>query len=387
MYIARTMIQAPRTRSHAFAALLILEAASVACASRGRAQEPAPGRDLAASLDDYFARQFPADEPGGAVLVQKRERVVFAHGYGLADLKTREPVTTRTLFNLGSISKTFVANAILVLQEQGRLSVEDPLLRYFPGFKSHDIASRVQLKHMLTHSSGLPDNREVHKNTAFYLTAKDAENWYPVTQADALVFDPGSRFAYSNPAFNGLALIVEQVSGMKWQAFVHDRIFVPAGMLTSTITDGAHPEAGVAHAYLRDTGPWSEADYGEIPTFAAAGNGGVWSSVEELARYELALRHGAFLRPETVADSRTVKTFRNWNAPEPPIVGWSWFIEQTPEHLRTIGHEGSQGGFQCSYVTIPDKDVFFAILTNTPRDEQAFVRRIVQELAAASWLD
>src|SRR5262249_16920950 len=155
-------------------------------------------------------------------------------------------------------------------------------------------------------------------------------NWYPITQADALEFEPGSRFKYSNPAFNGLALIVEQVSGMKWQAFLRDRIFLPSGMKTSTITDGPHPETGVSHGYAKEHDQWAEADYGEVPTFAAAGNGGAWSSVEELALYEQALRKSVFLRPETIADSRTIKTFASWAAGEPPFIGWSWFIEETP---------------------------------------------------------
>ncbi len=343
--------------------------------------------DLAQSLDGYFRGQFPADEPGGAVLVSKRDRVVFARGYGLADLKTRQPISTQTLFNLGSITKTFVANAVLLLQEQGKLSVEDNLLTYFPGFKSKAIASQVKLKHLLTHTSGLPDNRDVANNVAFYLTAKDAESWYPVTQADALVFEPGSRFEYSNPAFNALALVVEQVSGRKWQSFIKDKIFLPAGMTTSTITDGPYPETGVAHGYVKDHDQWAEADYGEIPTFAAAGNGGGWSSVEELARYEQALRKSVFLKPETIADSRTVKKFSNWVDSDPPQVGWSWFIKSTDDHLLSIGHEGAQGGFLCSYLTLPEKDILIVILTNTPRDEKAFVHEVMQALKKANWLD
>ena len=387
-----SVVYSPRMRKssrgcrHALALWLVSAVGLPACSTKtttaiDRAQS------LAQSLDRYFTGQFPADEPGGAVLVEKRDHVVFARGYGLADLKTRQPISTRTLFNLGSITKTFVASAVLQLQEQGKLSVEDNLLTYFPGFKRKDIASRVKLKHLLTHTSGLPDNREVARNTAFYLTAKDAESWYPVTQADALVFEPGARFEYSNPAFNGLALIVEQVSGMKWQTFIRDRIFVPAGMTTSTITDGPYPESGVAHGYVNEHGQWAEADYGEVPTFAAAGNGGGWSSVEELARYEHALRQAVFLEPETLADARTIKQFSNWSSPDPPKVGWSWFIQQTEDHLLSIGHEGSQGGFLSSYITLPEKQILIVILTNTPRDEKAFVHEIMQELKKASWLD
>ncbi|HEX4417085.1 MAG TPA: serine hydrolase domain-containing protein [Kofleriaceae bacterium] len=346
---------------------------------------------FAASLDRYFASQLPAGEPGGAVLVMKHERIVFARGYGLADLKTRLPISTHTLFNLGSISKTFVANAILQLRDLGKLSLDDNLATYFPQFKHPELAARVQIKHLLTHTSGLPDARDVAHHVAQFMTAKDAENWQPITQIDALRFEPGSRFEYSNPAFNGLALIIEHATGVPWQQYVHDHIFIPAGMTTSTITDGPHPETGVAHAYVpgddQDAGRWLEADYGEIPTFAAAGNGGVWSSVEELARYELALRHARFLAPATIAESRTVQRPANWAAPGSPVIGWSWFIEQHPEFGRAIGHEGTQGGFRASYVTLPDHDLLVVILTNTPRDQDGFVHETLQRLRAARWLD
>jgi CubicO group peptidase (beta-lactamase class C family) len=373
-------------RSGLLVALAVAGANTLAC-SPDRTPATRPRAPDTSALDAYFRKQFPAGEPGGAVLLVKGDRVVFSGAYGLADLRTREPITTRTLFNLGSLSKTFVANAILILQEEGRLSVDDRLSRFFPAFKHPDIAARISIRHLLTHTSGLPDNREVAKNPVFYLTAKDAENWHPVTQADALVFEPGSRAQYSNPAFNGLALIVEKVSGMKWQSFVRDRIFLPSGMKSSTITDGEHPTTGVAHGYERvDTG-WREADYGEEPTFAAAGNGGVWSSVEELALYERALRSGTFLSPAAVADSRTIKTFENWVDPEPPVVGWSWFIERTKDNLRTAGHTGSQGGFRTFYVVIPGRSIWFVVLTNSPREMEAMKAWIEQWLRDANWLD
>src|SRR5688500_4590923 len=166
-------------------------------------------------LDAFFTAQFPSDAPGGAILVMKNDSIIFAKGYGLADMNTKEPITPKTLFNLGSISKTFVANAILKLQEQGKLSVEDSLEKYFPNFADPKLAKKIRIKHLLTHTSGLPDNRNVENDTVFYLTARDAENWYPVTQAKYLIFEPGQRYEYSNPAYNALALIVEKVSGMR----------------------------------------------------------------------------------------------------------------------------------------------------------------------------
>jgi CubicO group peptidase (beta-lactamase class C family) len=341
---------------------------------------------LAEELDGYFQKQFPADEPGGAILIARGDSIIFSKGYGLADLTTKEAITPKTLFNLGSISKTFVANAILMLQEQGKLTVDDSIYKYFPGFKNKTIAQKIRIKNLLSHTSGLPDNRQIKKDSVFYLTAKDPENWYPVTQTDTLVFEPGARYQYSNPAYNGLALIVEQVSGEKWQKFIGEKIFIPSGMVSSTITDGPYPEKGVSHGYVKVDGQWREDDYGEEPTFAAAGNGGVWSSVDELEKYEQALQNGVWLKPETIEHSRTIFIPPNWADSIPPRIGWSWFIGKTQDGLKTVGHTGSQGGFLCNYVTIPDKKIQFVILCNTPRDVTGFTKKIMDVLRRENWL-
>lgn len=343
--------------------------------------------NFAGKLDSIYTKEFPVDKPGAAILVMKGDHILFAKGYGVADIITKEPISTQTLFNLGSISKTFVAHAILMLQEQGRLSIEDSIYKYFPHFKNKEIAQRIKIKHLLSHTSGLPDNREVNKDSVFYLTAKDTENWTPVTKTDTLVFEPGERYEYSNPAFNGLALIVEQVSGMKWQKFVKDNILTPSGMNTSTITDGSHPASGVSHAYQKIQGQWKEDDYGEEPTFAASGNGGVWSSVEELSKYEKALRNSTFLKPETIALSQTIFHPQNWENATTPQIGWSWFIGQTEDSLKTVWHTGSQGGFVANYVTIPDKKILFVILCNSPRDINADAALVLRLLQKEEWLD
>ncbi len=342
---------------------------------------------LNTKFDSYFSTQFPSDGPGAAVLIMKDTTIIFSKGYGLADLNTREMITPKTLFNVGSISKTFVSNGILMLQEQGKLSVEDSLIKYFPNFKNKEIAQKVKIKHLLTHTSGLPDNRQVSKDTVFYLTAQDAENWYPVTQTDTLEFEPGTQYHYSNPAFNGLALIIAQVSGQPWQSFITQNIFAPAKMTTSTITDGDHPNQGVSHAYTMIQGQWREDDYGEEPTFCAAGNGGVWSSVVELSQYELSLREGMFLSPSVIDASASIKNFYNWSGEKPPFIGWSWFIGQMPDGLKTIGHTGSQGGFQANYVCIPEKKILFVILCNAPHDLEAVTGQVFTWLKEEKYLD
>ncbi len=166
-------------------------------------------------LDQFFASQFNSNEPGAAVLIMQGKTVVFSKSYGLADLTTHEPITSKTLFNTGSISKTFVSNVILLLAEEKKLSLDDPLEKYFPDFKNKEIARTIKLHHLLTHTSGLPDNRRAILDSVFLLSAKDEENFAPLKQNDSLLFEPGSRYEYSNPAFNALALIIEKIESKK----------------------------------------------------------------------------------------------------------------------------------------------------------------------------
>ena len=331
---------------------------------------------MLSGLDSLLIAEFRSDEPGGAVLVMKGDSTVFMKCIGLADLVSRDEITPQTLFNLGSVSKTFVANGILILEERGKLGVSDPLSKYFPEFKSREISDSVTITHLLTHTSGLPDNRPVSENPEFFITAKDYENFAPVMQAETLDFRPGERYEYSNPAFNGLALIIEKVSGEKWQHFIAGEIFAPSGMVSSTITDGPHPEEGVAHGYELVNGKWVESDYGEFPTFPAAGNGGVWSSASELALYAKAIRENLFLGRELTRKSMTVYRPEAWAGTTPPFIGYSWFIgeeqvlgEPNSFGVRFVYHNGDQGGFRAFYFTIPEKNILYVGLFNRPPED------------------
>ncbi len=352
-------------------------------------------REALKELDLMLSAEFKADQPGGSVLVMKGDTTVFSGNYGLADLETREKITENTLFNLGSVSKTFVSNGILILDEQGQLSLDDSLTQYFDDIKSSDIARKVKIKHLLSHTSGLPDIRSVSDNLDFFLTAKDEENFAPVKLADSLNFEPGEKYEYSNPAFNGLALIIEKVSGQKWQKFISDSIFEPSGMFNSKITDGPYPQEGVAHAYSLSNGEFTEDDYGEFPTFAAAGNGGVWSSVRELAAYERAIERNKFLGKELTDESRTVFHPENWSDSINPFIGYSWFVgedrfldEENSFGVRFIYHLGDQGGFRAFYLVIPEKDILYVGLFNRPpEDLDVIIKKGISLFRKNNWLE
>lgn len=346
-------------------------------------------------LDSLLTGEFHSDEPGGVVLIMKGDKTLFLKCYGLADLASEEKITANTLFNLGSVSKTFVSNAILILRERGLISLEDSLCKYFDDFRNHEVSEKVRINHMLSHTSGLPDNRNVAGNREFFLSAKDIVNFEPLKFADSLNFEPGTKFEYSNPAFNGLALIIEKVTGRPWQDFIRENIFIPSGMTGSRITDGPYPQKGVAHAYEFVNGKYNESDYGEFPTFAAAGNGGVWSSVSELALYEKSIKSHLFLNKELTEQSRSVFYPENWADTISPFIGYSWFIgkerfldRQNDYSVDFVYHAGDQGGFRAFYISVPEKDVLYLGLFNRPPgDLNKIIKTGIDLLERNDWLE
>ncbi|WP_298514432.1 serine hydrolase [uncultured Kordia sp.] len=359
--------------------------------------------NLEFQLNELYENEFSQDEPGGSILIKKGKEIAFLKSYGLADLETKEKITENTIFNTGSISKTFVSNGILILNERDSLSLDDSLSKYFNDFKNKELADKVTIKHMLSHTSGLPDIRKVRENPDFYLTAKDTANFAPLKQADSLNFEPGAKFDYSNPSYNGLALIIEQITNKPWQDFIKNNIFKPSGMTHSKITNGSYPESGVAHGYDNyytegDSiyyGSYYEYDYGEVPTFAAAGNGGIWSSVLDLAKYEEAIQNNIFLSKEMINESRTVFHPKEWSETSAPYVGYSWF---TGEHtllknksnfeVDFVYHTGSQGGFRAFHIKIPEKNILLVGLFNRPlTDFRKLVLNSITILEKNNWLD
>jgi CubicO group peptidase (beta-lactamase class C family) len=157
-------------------------------------------------------------------------------------------------------------------------------------------------------------------------------------------------------------------------------------MKTSTITDGPHPETGVSHGYvLNAKNEWEELDYGEEPTFAAAGNGGVWSSVEELWLYEKAIQSNRLLDKKWTDISRTIYPFSSWVDTIPSRLGLSWFITKE-SGMDMIGHTGSQGGFISDYLWLPEKKIFYVLLCNFPKPIKEIRTGLFAALEKQNWL-
>ena len=351
---------------------------------------------LTKQLDNLYRSQFPdEDAPGGSVLVQKGDNTVFLANYGVADIQTGERITEHTLFNTGSISKTFVANGILLLHQQGKLSIDDPILKYFPDFDHPELVKDVTIKHLLSHTSGIPDIRKIKEEREFYLTAKDTQNFEPLKLVDSLHFQPGERFRYSNPVYNGLALIIDVVTGEPWQKFIRENIYLPSGMVNSKLQDGPEPQTGVAHGYYFKDGQYQEYDYREEPTFAASGNSGVWSSVTELAKYKKAIQNAVFLDKELLKESRSAWKPKNWNSKTEPFIGYSWYIgkdtflyKPNPYDVSFVYHTGGNAGYRSYFIEIPEHDILIVALFNQPpTDLLKLIFRTIDILKTHNWLE
>jgi CubicO group peptidase (beta-lactamase class C family) len=199
-----------------------------------------PEKEQVAKLDQLCASLFPADEPGAAVLVLKGDDILFDKGYGFADIDTKVPIDGNTFFNIASVSKQFTAVAILQLAEQVKLSLEDPVSKYFPEFKA-PFWKDIQIKHLLSHSSGVPDARGgIPRELKIKGDEALAMSYLP--DLDHLHFQPGTAYEYINPTFVLCGAIVEKVTGQPFVDYVAENIFRPAGMKRTLYFDPAHQE-------------------------------------------------------------------------------------------------------------------------------------------------
>ena len=208
-----------------------------------------PEKEQIAKLDRLCTSLFPTDEPGAAVLIMKGDDIIFDKGYGIADIDTKVPIDGNTFFNIASVSKQFTAVAILQLAEAGKLSLEDPVSKYFPEFKA-DFWKDIQIKHLLSHSSGVPDARGgIPRELKIKGDEKLAMSYLP--ELDFLHFKPGEAYEYINPTFVMCGAIVERVTGQPFVEYVAEHIFRPAGMAKTLYFDPEHQELipNMAHGY------------------------------------------------------------------------------------------------------------------------------------------
>lgn len=290
--------------------------------------------------------------PGACVAVLQHGTSMFQCAYGLADVENQVAATPATNYRLASITKQFTAAAILLLAEDGCVSIDDRARKWLPGLA--DAADGISIRHLLTHTSGLIDYEDLFQSeTSRQL--RDADVLSLLEAENRTYFPPGTSFRYSNSGYVLLALIVGRASGTDFAAFLRERIFQPLGMRNTVAF-----EAGVsavphrAYGYSAANRSWVRTD--QSPTSATLGDGGIYSSIDDLAKWDAALYDNRLLRAESLR-----LAFTPMAATADPAVhyGFGWRVSG-----EKLWHSGESIGFRNVIVRFPSCGVTVIVLTN-----------------------
>ncbi len=309
-----------------------------------------------ARVDALFTAFAESGAPGAAVVVARGDSIVFARGYGLADVEHGRGVTPSTSFRLASVTKQFTAAAILTLVEAGKLRLDDRVEDVLDDVPVY--ARDVSVRHLLAHTSGIPDY-EVLLGSDDGPQLEDRDVLTLLHQAKKLHFPPGTSWRYSNSGYALLALIVERASGESFAQYLRRRIFDRAGMRAAVAhEDGVDMVAHRAYGYSGREGAWLRTD--QSRTSAVLGDGGIYASAEELARWSAALTHDAVLSAASFAAATTPTTLASG---EHTSYGFGWFLDSYHGQRRQR-HEGDSIGFRTAIQRYPDVGLTVVVLVN-----------------------
>lgn len=309
---------------------------------------PASAQVSLNQIDAIFSSLKSKNAPGAAVLVVRNGRAVFRRGYGVTDLRSRHKIGAQTNFRLASFTKQFTAASIMLLARDGKLHYDDHLNDFVPEFPGY--GKSITLRNLLNHTSGLPNYED--------LLTKKYEGTPPdkvpqILDAGVLkllegetsgTFSPGSKWECSNSGYAVLAMIVEKVSGKPFGQFLQERIFTPLRMKhTLAYEKGKNEVPHRAYGHSKEDGGWRETD--QSPTSAVLGDGGIYSSLDDLAKWDRALHDHTLISEAAMQPALTAVSPADGPAKNPEgekvSYGFGWFLDPHAGHRRMF-HNGSR---------------------------------------------
>jgi CubicO group peptidase (beta-lactamase class C family) len=308
------------------------------------------------SLDRYLSKIYPAAEPGAAVLVTQNGKVLLRKGYGMANLEHGVPITPETVFEVGSVTKQFTAAAILMLQERGKLSVQDDLTKYLPDFPTQ--GKKVTLEDLLHHTSGIPSYTGMAEWIPKMREDLSVDQLIGIFQGKPLEFDPGTKWAYDNSGYVLLGAVIEKVAGKSYERFIEDEIFQPLGMTHSYYGSWTDVIPHRAAGYDKENDHFINTPYLSMTQPYAAGS--LMSTVDDLALWDRALTSGTLLKKESLDRAFTSGQLTSGQLTR---YGYGWTLHDLAGK-RVIEHGGDINGFSCDVLRIPEAGIFIVVLTN-----------------------
>jgi serine beta-lactamase-like protein LACTB len=317
--------------------------------------------------------------PALSVAIVLDNQLAFTKGYGLADLEKKIAASNETVYRLASLTKSLTAVAVMQLAEEGKLDLDGPIQKYCSVFpeKQWPVTPRL----LLTHLAGIRHNTwSETRSTQHYANINDAVK---VFKDDALLFEPGTKYSYSTQGYVLLGCAIEGASGAPYFQFLEDHVLKPAGMTKTTLDDSSLDVANRAVGYRRGLFGFSWLNWlrgvHEAPphdTSIKVPAGGLLSTVDDMARFAIALMSGQLVKPDTLAKMWTKPKTRDGKESE---YGFGFLIAEKDGQMRVF-NDGSQAGTRTFLFMIPDKKFAVTLLTNLERADCESLTPTIRDL-------
>ncbi len=332
-------------------------------------------------LDRYLDDLVSKDRFSGTVLIAKDGKSFYARVYGMACKRYDVPNRLDTKFNLGSMNKMFTGVAIMQLAEQGKVSLHDPVGKYLPDLPRPEIAEKVTIHHLLSHTSGMQDYWEEMFDSPWW-EIKTVDGLAGLIFDDTLLFEPGADFHYSNSGPIVLGLIIERVTGQDYYDYVREHICQPAGMINTDCYEVDSPVPNLAIGYTKmnydgsgnPDGAWRNNLFMHAVKGGPAGGG--YSTVEDLLRFDIALRNSKLISKESFDTLTSAKTQMG------PESGYAYLFEdrKVTGH-RIVGHGGGAPGINANLDMYLDDGYTVVVMANYDGAAGTVARKIEELLA------
>jgi len=332
-------------------------------------------REIVKKLEAYLEELVKEDAFSGTVLFAKNGKALFKKAYGLASKRFNVPNKIDTKFNLGSMNKMVTAVAIAQLVEKGKLSYNDFIGKYLGrDWIREETGKKVQIKHLLTHTSGLGSYFNKTYMEASKLRFRSVDDYKVLIADETLSFEPGSRWSYSNTGMFLLGAIIEKVTGETYFDYIRENIFEPAGMINTDSYEMDQPVPNLAIGYHKEVSGensvWKNNLYLHVVKGGPAGGG--FSTVEDLLKFDIALRTNKIISKESFELLTTSKPGLN-----SPDYGYGFGVDKIKGE-RIVGHGGGFPGISAKLDMYLDSGYTVAVLSNYSRGMQPVVRKLME---------
>jgi CubicO group peptidase (beta-lactamase class C family) len=359
----------------------VLATIALALCACGEVRANGPDDKTTAAVDEVFADLTKPGSPGCALGVYRDGAIIYAKGYGLANLEENVPITPASVFDIGSTSKQFTAASILLLEKQGKLSVNDDVRKYIPELPGY--GQKITILHLLNHTSGLRDYLTLMElagiNTDSVTTDEDALAF--ITRQKALNFAPGSDWLYSNTGFFLLSVIVKRVSGKTLREFAAENIFSPLGMSHTQFRDD-HTSVVPNRAMAYDPKEHADGYVFDVSYFEQTGDGAVHTSVEDLQKWDENFFTAQIGGKDFLSEIQEQGKLKSGKVLD---YAKGLFI-QDYRGLHTVSHGGAWGGYRAELLRFPERHFSVACLCNLSAENPSNRARRVADIYLASSL-